>query len=56
MKKRLVLVCIFITACLLLSVTSLTDGAERFSDLAEKEGQRYHPNGSEPVYVGIFGG
>ena len=53
MKKKEILICIFITACMLLC--TLGQGGGRFTDLVKDGAQRYHPNGSEPVYVGIFG-
>lgn len=56
MKKGWIAIGIFLVVWILLFSLQFTDGVGRFSDLVENEGERYHPNGSEPVYVGIFGG
>ena len=56
MKKKHILVCIFVTVCTMLCAIKLTAGAGMLSDFMKEEGGRYRPNGSEPVYVGIFGG
>ncbi len=55
MKKKMILICIFVAACMLLSGIKQTSGAGKVLDFCKDEGERYHPNGSEPVYVGIFG-
>ncbi len=57
MRKRLYLICIFWAVFMLLTTLKVLGAGETFSDLAADmtENERYHPNGSEPVYVGIFG-
>lgn len=55
MKKKYILVWIFVTVCTMLCAIKLTAGAGLFFDSLKNEGEHYHPNGSEPVYVGIFG-
>lgn len=57
MRKQWCLIGIFLAVFLFLTTLRIMGLGEDFSDLAaEKDGAvRYHPNGSEPVYVGIFG-
>ena len=56
MKRRRCLAGVFVAVFLLLSALRWMGVGEGWAALAddEKGKQRYHPNGSEPVYVGIF--
>ena len=56
MRKRFWLLGVFLAVFVLLSVLKITGLGGDFLDLADTDEKRYHPNGSEPVYVGIFGG
>ena len=57
MKKRLYLMGIFLAIFMFLTTLKVLGAGEDFSDLVKRmtENERYHPNGTEPVYVGIFG-
>ena len=54
MKRKACLPWIFLTAYFLLTALQIPGAGGGFADLVKKEDVRYHPNGSEPVYVGIF--
>lgn len=56
MRKRQYLICIFLAVFLFLTTLRVLGMGENFSDLSQKDvSGRYHPNGTEPVYVGVFG-
>lgn len=57
MRKQHYLICIFVAVFLFLTSLRILGVGEDFSDLWQKKDDsvRYHPNGSEPVYVGVFG-
>ena len=51
-KNRLI---IFIAVFLSLLSLRVLSAERGFSDLMKSgDGERYHPNGTEPIYVGIF--
>ena len=57
MRKNHYLICIFLAVFLFLTTLRILGIGEDFADLAQgkDESVRYHPNGTEPVYVGVFG-